>query len=96
MQRWNYPPEVIEKLGTYSLSGGVWYHGRLLFTGHDAEEIYRLRIPKVGTELRFERVINVPFTGQGFALDVKGRGLVGISRARRELIYLKEVVRFRR
>ena len=53
-------------------------------------------MPKGGTDLRFERVINVPFTGQGFALDVQGRGLVGISRARREVIYLKEVVRFRR
>ena len=96
VRRWNYPSEVIEKLGTYSLSGGVWYRGRLLVTGHDAEEIYCLLIPKEGTELRFEGVIRVPFTGQGFALDVQGKGLVGISRAGREVIYLKQVGRFRR
>ena len=45
---------------------------RLLVTGHDAEEIYCLLIPKEGTELRFEGVIRVPYS-QGFALDVQGK-----------------------
>jgi len=36
----------------------------------------------VGTE-------KVPFTGQGFAVDPETRGLVGISRAERKLIFVK-------
>ena len=89
IRRWTYPSSVIEKLGKYSLSGGVWWKGRLLVTGHDAQECYELRVPRKGTVLEYQRTLAIPFTGQGFAVDKDGKGLVGISRAQRQVIFVK-------
>lgn len=87
--RWTYPPEVVNKLGKYSLSGGVWARGELLVTGHDANEIYVLHIPKNGGLLKYVTTRPVPFTGQGFAIDKPGKGLIGISRAEKQLIFVE-------
>jgi len=87
-RRWTYPQEMITQLGKYSLSGGVFYQQRLLVTGHDAQEIYYLRIPQSGTVLKYDGKTPVPFTGQGFAVDPLG-GLVGISRAEHRVIFLR-------
>ena len=89
-RRWTYPQEMIAQLGKYSLSGGLFHQQRLLVTGHDAQEIYYLRIPQTGTVLKYESRTRVPFTGQGFAVDPLG-GLVGISRAEHRVIFLNEV-----
>ena len=91
IQRWNYPSDVISKLGKYSLSGGVWYRGQLLVTGHDEQETYVLQIPDEGTLLKYVATVAIPFTGQGFAVDKRRRGLVGISRAERQVIFIQEV-----
>ena len=89
VRRWYYPVAVIEKLGKFSLSGGVWWQGRLLVTGHDEQECYALRIPRSGDLLKYQQTLEVPFTGQGFAVDQEGKGLVGISRAQRQVIFVK-------
>ena len=88
-RRWTYPHEMVAQLGKYSLSGGLFHHQRLLVTGHDAQQIYYLRIPQTGTVLKYIGRTSVPFTGQGFAVDPIGGGLVGISRAEHRVIFLR-------
>jgi arylsulfatase A len=89
-RRWTYPKEVIEKWGNYSTSGGVWRAGRLWTTDHDHPRVDILRIPEDGDVLEYEKSIVVPFTGQGIAIDPVAGGLVGISRAQRQLIVAEE------
>jgi len=84
---WTYPPEVVRDLGRMSISGGVWQGATLLATGHDHRRIYRLRLPKEGGVLELVEVLPSPFPGQGIATDPKAGGLVGIDRAKREVIF---------
>ncbi len=88
--RWTYPPAVIGKLGQYSLSGGVLREKHLLVTGHDDPLLFRLRLPGEGTVLELVGLQAVPFTGQGFAADPKTGGLVGINRAKRQVVFAVE------
>src|SRR5262249_55467648 len=85
--RWIYPMIVIRDLGRYSLSGGVWRDGSLLVTDHDNRVLYELRLPSAGNSLEFVRKCAVPFTGQGIAHDPKTGGMVGIDRARRQVLF---------
>lgn len=85
--RWTYPPAVIRKLGQYSLSGGLWQDGNLLVTGHDDPVLFRLRLPSQGTVLELIDTESVPFTGQGIASDTHSGGLIGINRAKRQVIF---------
>jgi hypothetical protein len=84
---WTYPTEVVSRLGRYSISGGVWRDGRLLVTGHDERAIYRLRLPEQGRVLEYIDALAAPFTGQGIAVDSGTGGLVGIDRARRQVVF---------
>lgn len=84
---WTYPPEVVQDLGTMSISGGLWQGNMILATGHDHRRIYRLRLPKKGTVLELVDIVPSPFPGQGIAVDPKTGGLVGIDRARREVVF---------
>jgi hypothetical protein len=86
--RFTYPSALITDWGRNSLSGGIWLDDRLLATGHDAQRVYRLRLPKAGTVMEFVDVIPAPFTGQGFAQDAATvGGLVGIHRAKRQILF---------
>ena len=87
-QAWVYPPELIERQGKYSVSGGVFLpDGRLLCTGHDHPEVYVLRFPDGGSVLQLEDTLAAPIHGQGVALDPGKRGLVyGIERSSREIV----------
>jgi len=85
--RWIYPPELIRQLGKNSLSGGLWREGSLLVTGHDDPLIFRLELPEEGNVLRLVEKQSVPFTGQGFAADPATGGLVGINRAKRQVVF---------
>jgi hypothetical protein len=84
--RWTYPPEVLRGIGRMSLSGGLWLEGSLLVTDHDNPVLYRLRLPKAGSVLEFVERQAAPFTGQGIAVDPATGGLVGINRARRQIV----------
>ena len=84
--RWSYPPEVLRELGDYSVSGGVWRDNCLLVTGHDHAVVYRLRLPEDSGALTFVDKLPVPFTGQGIALDPLTGGLVGIRRAKAQIV----------
>ena len=89
--RWRYPPELIPRLRRDSVSGGVWDGDTLLVSGHDARELYRLRLgasallPAAGT-LVYVEALPAPFTGQGFAADPVTGGLVGIDRKRKVIV----------
>lgn len=85
--RWTYPDSVIHKLGSYSLSGGIWREDDLLVTGHDDPQLFRLRLPRQGTVLELIDTQSVPFTGQGFASDGQSGGLVGINRAKQQIVF---------
>lgn len=89
--RWTYPQEVIRELGRNSLSGGLWLNGELLVTGHDDPVLFRLVLTEKGDELKLLGTQAIPFTGQGFAHDPKSGGLVGIDRAKRQIVLAEEV-----
>jgi hypothetical protein len=86
-ERWTYPAELIQKLGAYSLSGGLWREGELLATDHDHRRLYRLRLPAEGRTMVYLGQVAAPFTGQGFAHDPVTGGLVGIDRAQKKIIF---------
>lgn len=85
--RWTYPATVVRELGRNSLSGGIWQNGELLVTGHDDPLGFRLKLPEQGTVLVDNGRQAVPFTGQGIAADPVTGGLVGINRARRQVVF---------
>jgi hypothetical protein len=89
-QSWLFPPSVIATWGSSSSSGGDWGDDGLLYvTGHDAPELYVLRLPKLGVALEHVATITVPFEGQGWAWDRSVRGqrvIYGISRARQDVV----------
>jgi len=90
LQSWLFPPQVIATWGDSSCSGGDWGEDGLLYvTGHDAAELYVLRLPKQGVTLEYVTTIDVPFEGQSWAWDRSMPGervIYGISRARQEVI----------
>lgn len=86
LARWTYPAEILRSIGRNSLSGGLWHGGVLLVTDHDHPVIYRLRLPKEGSVLEFIDKVPAPFSGQGFALDPHTGGLIGINRAKRQIV----------
>ena len=87
VSRWTYPAKVISQLGRHSLSGGIWRGEELWTTGHDDPVAFRLGLPKEGSELKYLGQHAVPFTGQGLANDPVTGGLVGINRAKRQVIF---------
>jgi hypothetical protein len=88
MQGWVYPPEVVSRLGDYSISGGVFGPDDvILCTGHDNQELYVLRFPEGGSTLVYEGMFATPNKGQGIAWDPAQPDLMySIDRAKREVI----------
>lgn len=89
-EAWVFPEPVISAFGNYSNSGGAWTNdGRLLCTGHDAAEVYVMKIPKSGYTLELAETISAPgIAGQGIAIDktVKNQTLLyGIIRSKKEV-----------
>lgn len=86
LARWTYPASVIRQLGRYSLSGGIWRGEDLLVTGHDDPVLFRLRLPRTGKVLQLIDTQAAPFSGQGIAHDPVTGGLIGIHRAKRQIV----------
>jgi hypothetical protein len=84
---WTYPREVVKNLGRYSISGGIWRAGQLWVTGHDHRVVYRLRVPKKGGVMELIDALPSPFPGQGIAADPKSGGLIGIDRAKKQVVF---------
>ena len=56
-------------------------------TGHDAREIYVLRLPDAGSVLEWVETLSAPMAGQGIALDPSDdAALWGIVKKSREVI----------
>lgn len=87
--RWTYPPQVLDRIGGASISGGIWHEDALLVSDHDHQRLYRLRLPKIGAVLEFVAEEPAPLTGQGFAFDPKTGGLVGIDRGRSKVLFFE-------
>ncbi|WP_425614187.1 hypothetical protein NA78x_004048 [Anatilimnocola sp. NA78] len=96
--RWVYPAAVIKQIGTASISGGIWHNDTLLVTDHDHGVLYRLKVPdesrphkKTPVELEFVGQEKAPFTGQGIAHDPVTGGLVGINRAKKQILLVEQI-----
>lgn len=90
-----FPDEVVERFGVWSTSGGGWGPEGLLYaTGHDAPELYALRLPRAGSELELVRVLPAPNEGQGIAWDGAEPGtLYTVVRGTREVVVSRLVAR---
>ncbi len=82
-----FPRELIARFGRHSSSGGGFGPDGLLYvTGHDAPEIYALRIPRQGDTLVLVGIVPAPITGQGIAWDrASPASLWGIVRGHRQV-----------
>lgn len=84
--RWTYPEAVVRNWGVFSASGGIWRDGLLVVTGHDERELYCLRVPQQGQVLEHVRTVPSPFAGQGICIDPFTSGILGIDRAKRQIV----------
>ncbi|WP_407695737.1 hypothetical protein [Sphingomonas changnyeongensis] len=85
------PDSLLNKLAPHSLSGGSFGPDGLLYlTGHDASEIYVVRIPAQGPVLEHIATINAPIEGQAWAWDrTAGRTIFAISRSTGAVIVIR-------
>lgn len=86
---WAFPKALIERFAGSSSSGGaIGPGGQLFLSGHDAKELYLVRLPaEDGGEVIWEHTLPISAEGQAFAWDATKPGkLYSISRAKREVI----------
>lgn len=88
---WILPKPLVERLRPMNLSGGTFTKDGLLYgSPHHETEMYILRIPRIGYELEWLKTVEVPFQGQGIAIDRHEKGVVyGIHRGNREVIAVR-------
>lgn len=85
------PDSLLARLVPSSVSGGSFGKDGLLYlTGHDAGEIYVMRIPHQGPVLEHVATIPAPIEGQAWAWDRSApRTLYGIRRKAGEVVVLR-------
>jgi len=49
--------------------------------------LYRLKVPEKGDTLEFVEALSCPFPGQGIAYDPLTKGLVGIHRPEKKILF---------
>lgn len=88
LERWVFPPEILDKMKPYSASGASWTgSGRLAISGHDLPEIYLLRLPSAGSVLELDTTIIVATKGQAIDWDPAERNrLWTISRETKDMV----------
>lgn len=70
LESWIFPEEVSQKFIPMSNSGGSWGPDGLLYcTGHDAAEVYVMKIPDAGSVLELVETLPIEINGQGIAWD---------------------------
>jgi len=87
LQRWTFPKVVVDDWDKMSASGGIWDGETLLVSHHHYRVLYRLKLPKNGEVLEFVEALACPFPGQGIAADPKAKGLVGIDRTKKSVVF---------
>ncbi|QDH36086.1 hypothetical protein E2E27_06000 [Porphyrobacter sp. YT40] len=90
------PDSLLARLAPSSISGGSFGEDGLLYlTGHDAGEIYVMRLPRQGPLLEHVATIPAPIEGQAWAWDRSApRTLYGIRRKAGEVVVLRIPVVF--
>ncbi|WP_199797810.1 hypothetical protein [Porphyrobacter sp. TH134] len=85
------PDSLLERLAPHSVSGGSFGPDGLLYlTGHDAPEIYVVRIPREGPVLEHIATLSAPIEGQAWAWDrTVERSIFAIARSSGEVIVMK-------
>lgn len=85
---WVFPAEVVERFRPYSNSGGAWGpDGQLYVTGHDAMEVYVLRLPDAGGVIALVEILPFAGRGQGIAWDpADPEVLFGVRRDTQEVV----------
>lgn len=85
------PDTVLERLPPTSISGGSFGPDGLLYlTGHDAPELYVLRIPAQGPVLEHVATIPAQLEGQAWAWDRSAtRTIYGITRKAGEVVVMQ-------
>jgi hypothetical protein len=87
LDAWTFPAAVVDRWDGMSSSGGAWSHdGRLFTTGHDAAELYVLRLPRAGDVLALESMVSFGSEGQGIAIDSESGRLWSIQRKTGEVL----------
>jgi len=83
LQAWVLPKKLLDRFEDMSNSGGSWGpDGVLYLSGHDPAEIYRVRLPKMGSVLEVVDILPMNIRGQGIAWDRSQPGVIyGIIRA---------------
>ncbi|MBQ0080855.1 MAG: hypothetical protein KBS95_04840 [Alistipes sp.] len=84
-QAWILPAELLAELHPNSLSGCIFKDGKFYCTGHDAKKLFILEFPPYGMRMRLTGTIDIPFSGQGIALDNENC-LWGIDRKKKRVI----------
>jgi hypothetical protein len=86
--RHGFPASLVARFGTRSNSGGAFGPDGLLYaTGHDAPEVYALRVHEPDRPLELVATLRAEATGQGIAWDpVEPRLLWTIRRDTREVV----------
>ena len=87
-ESWTFPASVLARMAPTSTSGGGWGDDGLIYmTGHDAHELYVMRLPEAGSSLVHVATYRIPLAGQGWAWDrTEPRVLYGINRPTREIV----------
>ena len=85
---WLFPASVLDRFAPMSSSGGTWGDDGLLYvTGHDAREVYALRLPEAGVTLDHVATIAIDTAGQAIAWDrTEPRTLWSLDRATRTVV----------
>lgn len=85
------PDSLLERIAPHSVSGGGFGPDGLLYlTGHDAPEIYVMRVPRQGPVLEHIATITAPIEGQAWAWDRSARRTIfAISRRNGAVVVLK-------
>jgi len=78
-QAWILPKGLVDQLRPNSISGCLYVNGKFYCTGHDATQVFILEFPPYGMRMKLTGTIEIPFKGQGIALDDEGF-LWGIDR----------------
>jgi hypothetical protein len=87
LQRWSFPEKVVGDWDNASASCGIWDGDTLLVTHHHFKVLYRLKVPEKGGTLEFVEALSCPFPGQGIAYDPVTKGLVGIHRPEKKILF---------
>jgi hypothetical protein len=84
---WSFPTEVIRRWGTMSSSGGtLTSRGVFYTTGHDAPELYVVKLPWFSRALTLQGIVRIESEGQGIAVDRAEHLLYSIQRRTKEVL----------